>query len=109
MVSVVMFASIDWMPGFKESGRIRNIDILERLKLRRRKEQKNHSFTFWIEEVVHKCGPRGWVSSQAEPLVGRSSSVLSTSTKKILVGGWMRLDGGVFIEHSMLLKILSHL
>ena len=34
IVSVVMLASIDWMPGFSESGRIRNIDILERLRLR---------------------------------------------------------------------------
>ena len=32
IVSVVMFASIDWIPGFNESGRIRNIDILQRLK-----------------------------------------------------------------------------
>ena len=31
IVSVVKFASIDWMPGFKESGRIRNIDILKQL------------------------------------------------------------------------------
>ena len=34
IVSVVMFASIDWIPGFNESGRIRNIDILEKLRLR---------------------------------------------------------------------------
>ena len=31
IVSVVRFASIDWMPGSKESGRIRNIDILKQL------------------------------------------------------------------------------
>ena len=31
IVSVVKFASIKWMPGSKESGRIRNIDILKQL------------------------------------------------------------------------------
>ena len=55
IVAVVKFASIDWIPGFNESGKMRNMDILERLIC----AKKNHLLKIVSKILIDLLAWRG--------------------------------------------------